>query len=60
MEEVDPKERRPPEERERALMKVLPAVVSHVFARAPGYRRLPAGYLSPAPSCSQGAFTCWR
>ena len=28
-----------PEERERALMKALPAVVSHAFARAPVYRR---------------------
>ena len=35
----DPRERRDPEERERALMKALPAVVSHAFARAPIYRR---------------------
>ena len=39
MERDDPRERRSPEEREAALMKTLPAVVSHVFARAPGYRR---------------------
>jgi len=39
MEVEDPSERRSPEERERALMKALPAVVSHAFARAPGYRR---------------------
>ena len=39
MEEDDPREWRAPEERERALMKALPAVVTHVFARAPGYRR---------------------
>jgi phenylacetate-CoA ligase len=39
MEEDDPRERRSPDERERALMKALPAVVSHVFARAPGYRK---------------------
>ncbi len=39
METEDPSERRAPEERERALMKVLPAVVAHAFARAPAYRR---------------------
>ncbi len=39
MEPEDPRERRAPEERERALMKALPAVVSHAFARAPAYRR---------------------
>jgi len=35
----DPRERRSPEERERALMKALPAVVTHAFERAPIYRR---------------------
>ncbi len=39
MEPEDPRERRDPEERERALMKTLPAVVAHAFARAPAYRR---------------------
>jgi len=39
MENDDPRERRSPEERERALMKALPRVVSDVFARAPGFRR---------------------
>ena len=39
MEEDDSRERRSPEERERALMRALPSVVSHVFARASGYRR---------------------
>jgi phenylacetate-CoA ligase len=39
MEREDPRERRSPEEREAALMKALPALVSHVFATAPGYRR---------------------
>jgi phenylacetate-CoA ligase len=43
MELEDPRERRDPEDRERALMKVLPAVVSHVFARAPGFRRRDPG-----------------
>ena len=38
MEREDPRERRSPEEREAALMKALPALVSHVFATAPGYR----------------------
>jgi len=41
--EPDPREVRAPEERERALMKALPAVVAHVFARAPGYRRRDPG-----------------
>ncbi|MGZ3480697.1 MAG: phenylacetate--CoA ligase family protein, partial [Myxococcaceae bacterium] len=39
MEPEDPRERRAPEERERALMKALPAVVAHAFAQAPAYRR---------------------
>ncbi len=39
MEAEDPSERRDPEERERALMKVLPRVVTHAFERAPTYRR---------------------
>ena len=39
MEVDDPRERRSPEERERALMKALPAVVTHAFERAPIYRR---------------------
>ena len=39
MEHDDPRERRSPEEREAALMKALPAVVSHLFVLAPGYRR---------------------
>jgi phenylacetate-CoA ligase len=39
MEVEDPRERRDPEERERALMKALPRVVADVFARAPVYRR---------------------
>ena len=39
MEREDPRERRSPEEREAALLKALPALVSHVFATAPGYRR---------------------
>src|SRR6185295_19663681 len=39
MEHEDLRERRSPEEREAALMKALPALVSHVFATAPGFRR---------------------
>ena len=39
MDRDDPRELRDPEEREKALMNALPALVSHVFARAPGYRR---------------------
>ncbi len=39
MDREDPRERRSPDEREAALMKALPALVSHVFATAPGYRR---------------------
>ena len=39
MEVEDPRERRDPEERERALMNVLPRVVTHAFERAPAYRR---------------------
>ncbi|HVP59036.1 MAG TPA: AMP-binding protein [Myxococcaceae bacterium] len=39
MEAEDPRERRSPEERERALMKALPAVVARAFERAPIYRR---------------------
>ncbi|HET6984198.1 MAG TPA: AMP-binding protein [Myxococcaceae bacterium] len=39
MDRDDPRELRDPEEREKALMNALPALVSHVFGRAPGYRR---------------------
>jgi phenylacetate-CoA ligase len=39
MEVEDPRERRDPEERERALMKALPLVVAHAFTQAPLYRR---------------------
>jgi phenylacetate-CoA ligase len=35
----DARETRPPEERERALMKELPAAVLHAFTHAPAYRR---------------------
>lgn len=39
MEFYDSRETRSPEERERALMKELPAAVTHAFAHAPAYRR---------------------
>jgi phenylacetate-CoA ligase len=43
VEPYDPNEVRPPEERERALLKALPGVVSYAFAQAPAYRRLNPG-----------------
>lgn len=39
MEAYDARETRSPEERERALMKELPAAVTHAFTHAPAYRR---------------------
>ncbi len=42
-ENLDPRERRSPDEREQALMKALPAVVSHLFGRAPGFRERDPG-----------------
>ena len=39
MEFFDDRETRSPEERERALMKELPAAVAHAFTHAPAYRR---------------------